>query len=190
MPTPPACDVLVPVLGDQLSPGLSSLRGRDKARTVVLMMEVAEETTYVRHHRRKIAFILSAMRHHAEALRADGWTVDYVRLDDPDNTGSFTGEVARAMRLARTRAIAGNAAVPVVLDPAEASIRVGDGPPRRLAAGIGLSVIAVTGAGLPTILFAPDGSSSGGRVELAAGGRRVQVGVEWLTGRVVVADAP
>lgn len=101
-----------------------------------------------------------------------------------------SGEVARALRLARTRAIAGNAAVPVVLDPVEASVRVGDGPPRRLAAGIGLSVVTAAGAGLPTILFAPDGSSSGGRVELAAGGRRVQVGVEWLTGRVVVADAP
>ena len=101
-----------------------------------------------------------------------------------------SGEVARAMRLARTQAIAGNAAVPVVLDPATSGYRVGDGPPRRLPAGIGLSVIAVAGAGLPTISFAPDGSSSGGRVELAAGGRRVQVGVEWLTGRVVVADAP
>jgi deoxyribodipyrimidine photolyase-related protein len=97
MPTPPACDTLVPVLGDQLSPDLSSLQGRDRATTVVLMMEVADETTYVRHHRRKMAFILSAMRHHAEALRAGGWTVDYVRLDDPDNTGSFTGEVARAL---------------------------------------------------------------------------------------------
>jgi deoxyribodipyrimidine photolyase-like uncharacterized protein len=41
------------------------------------MMEVAEETTYVRHHKRKIAFILSAMRHHADALRQAGWTVDY-----------------------------------------------------------------------------------------------------------------
>ena len=102
MPTPPACDTpdrptLVPVLGDQLSPSLSSLRRRDRAATIVLMMEVAEETTYVRHHKRKLAFILSAMRHHAEALRADGWTVDYVRIDDPDNSGSFTGEIARAV---------------------------------------------------------------------------------------------
>jgi deoxyribodipyrimidine photolyase-related protein len=89
---------LIPVLGDQLSPELSSLAGQDPADSVVLMMEVAEETTYVRHHRQKIAYILSAMRHHATALRAAGWTVDYVRLDDPDNTGSFTGEVARAVQ--------------------------------------------------------------------------------------------
>ena len=88
---------LVPVLGDQLSPTLSSLRGQRRADTVVLMMEVADETRYVRHHRQKIAFILSAMRHHAAALRDDGWCVDYVALDDPDSTGSFTGEVARAV---------------------------------------------------------------------------------------------
>ena len=90
--------VLVPVLGDQLSIGLSSLAGADPAATTVLMMEVAEETTYVRHHKKKIAFIFSAMRHHAAALEARGWTVDYVRLDDADNSGSFTGEIARAVQ--------------------------------------------------------------------------------------------
>lgn len=88
---------LVPVLGDQLSHGLSALDGADPASTIILMMEVAEETSYVRHHKAKIAFILSAMRHHADDLRAAGWTVDYVTLDDPANTGSFTGEVARAI---------------------------------------------------------------------------------------------
>ena len=88
---------LVPVLGDQLSLSLASLEGQQPADTIVLMMEVAEETTYVRHHRQKIAYIFSAMRHHAQALRDAGWTVDYVALDDPDNGGSFTAEVARAI---------------------------------------------------------------------------------------------
>ncbi|MDT0507688.1 cryptochrome/photolyase family protein [Novosphingobium sp. MMS21-SN21R] len=89
--------VLVPILGDQLSPDISSLAHRTPEDTVILMMEVAEETTYVRHHKAKIALILSAMRHFAEELRAAGWTVDYICLDDPANTGSFTGEVARAV---------------------------------------------------------------------------------------------
>ena len=88
---------LVPILGDQLTPTISSLAAADMADTVVLMMEVADETTYVRHHKQKIAFILSAMRHHAAALREAGWQVDYVRLNDADNSGSFTGEVARAV---------------------------------------------------------------------------------------------
>ncbi|MGL1779405.1 cryptochrome/photolyase family protein, partial [Vibrio parahaemolyticus] len=39
----------------------------------------------------------SAMRHHAAALRQAGWTVDYIALDDPGNSGSFTGEVGRAI---------------------------------------------------------------------------------------------
>jgi deoxyribodipyrimidine photolyase-related protein len=88
---------LIPILGDQLSHGISSLRGADPRDTIVLMMEVADETTYVRHHKQKLVYILSAMRHHAAALRKAGWTVDYVRLDDPANTGSFTGEIARAV---------------------------------------------------------------------------------------------
>ncbi|MEH3106032.1 MAG: cryptochrome/photolyase family protein [Sphingomonas fennica] len=90
--------VLIPVLGDQLSEHLASLRGVKRADAVVLMMEVADETTYVRHHPKKIALILSAMRHFAAALEKAGWTVDYVRLDDRGNSGSFTGEVARAVK--------------------------------------------------------------------------------------------
>ncbi|MBW4330021.1 cryptochrome/photolyase family protein [Stakelama sp. CBK3Z-3] len=88
---------LIPILGDQLTPDISSLDGADPDTSVVLMMEVADETTYVSHHKAKIAFILSAMRHHAARLRQLGWTVEYVKLDDPDNSGSFTGEVARAV---------------------------------------------------------------------------------------------
>ena len=84
------------VLGDQLSEGLSSLSDLELQADVVLMAEVIEEVTYVKHHKRKVAFLFSAMRHFAEALRAGGVTVDYVRLDDPDNSGSFSGEVARA----------------------------------------------------------------------------------------------
>jgi deoxyribodipyrimidine photolyase-related protein len=92
-----AMTTLVPVLGDQLSLSLSSLGDADPTDTIVLMMEVTEETGYVRHHKAKLAYILSAMRHHAEALRAAGWRVDYVALEDPDNEGSFTGEIARAV---------------------------------------------------------------------------------------------
>ncbi|MDT0575036.1 cryptochrome/photolyase family protein [Croceicoccus sp. F390] len=97
--------VLVPILGDQLSPDLASLRGCTKEGTVLLLMEVREETTYVRHHKQKIVLILSAMRHFAEAMRADGWTVDYIELLDPDNTGSFSGEITRAAARHNAKAI-------------------------------------------------------------------------------------
>ncbi len=36
--------------------------------------------------------------------------------------------------------------------------------------------------------FYPDGSSTGGRVALSADGRRMHVDIEWLTGRVRVAE--
>ncbi|TVR11363.1 MAG: cryptochrome/photolyase family protein [Salinarimonadaceae bacterium] len=85
------------VLGDQLTRDVSSLRDVDPRRDVILMVEVHDETVYVRHHKQKLVFILSAMRHFAQALRDEGLRVDYVRLDAPGNTGSFSGEVARAL---------------------------------------------------------------------------------------------
>lgn len=88
---------IIPVFADQLSLNLSALERADRRRDRVLMVEVDEEAHHVAHHRKKLAFLFSAMRHHAEALRQDGWMVDYVRLDDPKNTGSFTGELRRAL---------------------------------------------------------------------------------------------
>ena len=85
------------ILGDQLNRRLSSLTDLDPERDVVLMAEVAAEATYVRHHKQKIAFLFSAMRHFAEDLRGEGLAVDYVRLDDPGNTGSLSAEIGRAV---------------------------------------------------------------------------------------------
>ncbi|WP_136637034.1 cryptochrome/photolyase family protein [Pseudooceanicola onchidii] len=81
---------LILVLGDQLSPDLAVLRDGDPERDIVVMAEVADETGYVPHHPKKIALILSAMRHFAEDLRADGWDVRYFRLDE-DGPKSICG---------------------------------------------------------------------------------------------------
>ncbi len=86
------------ILGDQLSWNLPSLEGVDKERDVILMVEVAEEATYVRHHKQKLVFVLSAMRHFAQSLLEQGYKVDYVQLDNIENTGSFTGELTRALK--------------------------------------------------------------------------------------------
>ena len=85
------------ILGDQLSQELSALDDHNPRSDVILMMEVMEENTCVGHHKQKIVLVLSAMRHFAETLRQRGLTVDYVDLDDPDNTGSFTTEIQRAV---------------------------------------------------------------------------------------------
>ncbi len=84
------------VLGDQLSPGIAALADLDAATDTVLLAEVQAECTYVRHHKQKIVLVLSAMRHFARALAARGVAVRYVRLDDPANTQTLAGEVARA----------------------------------------------------------------------------------------------
>jgi deoxyribodipyrimidine photolyase-related protein len=88
---------LIFILGDQLSRNLSSLDGIDKARDIVLMCEVMAEATYVGHHKKKIAFIFSAMRHFAEELRGAGYQVRYTEIDDRNNAGSFAGELNRAV---------------------------------------------------------------------------------------------
>ncbi len=97
--------VLIPILGDQLSHNLASLRDVPSGDAVIVMMEVWDEATYVKHHKQKIALIFSAMRHFANELRGIGWQVDYVELDDPDNSGNFSGEVARAIERHDPRAI-------------------------------------------------------------------------------------
>jgi deoxyribodipyrimidine photolyase-related protein len=85
------------VLGDQLSQGISSLSDCDKKTDIIFMCEVWEEATYVKHHKKKIAFLFSAMRHFAEELKQAGYRVEYTRLDDLQNAGSFRGEIGRAL---------------------------------------------------------------------------------------------
>ena len=85
------------ILGDQLTPDISSLKDADKSNDIILLCEVFDEAVYVRHHQKKIAFLFSAMRHFAAKLSESGWHVDYVRLDQKGNSHSFSGEVARAV---------------------------------------------------------------------------------------------
>ena len=85
------------VLGDQLSGRLGLVAKADKEHDVFLMAEVMAEANYVRHHVKKIAFLFSAMRHFAEALRSAGYRVRYVALDDADNSQTLDGEILRAV---------------------------------------------------------------------------------------------
>ena len=104
------------ILGDQLSHAISSLNTIDHQRDMVLMVEVATETTYVPHHKQKIVFILSAMRHFAQELSDRGIRVEYVTLDDPENTGSFSSEVDRAIKKYKPERV-------IVTEPSEYRVR-------------------------------------------------------------------
>ena len=89
--------VLRLILGDQLSHQIASLRDIHIDTDIVLMAEVGAEVTYVKHHKRKIAFLFAAMRHFADELRRAGTTVIYRHFDDPDNGGSLESEVKQVI---------------------------------------------------------------------------------------------
>lgn len=89
---------LILILGDQLSESITSLKGYNPDTDVILMCESWEEMTYVKHHKKKIAFILSAMRHFSETLKHKNYKVKYIKLDDTKNTKSIKGEVVRLLK--------------------------------------------------------------------------------------------
>jgi deoxyribodipyrimidine photolyase-related protein len=89
-------DLLV-VLGDQLDPRSAVRDGAEPALDVVWMAEAAGEADHVPSHKVRTALFLSAMRHHAADLRAQGWTVDYQRLDDPGAAPTLGGALAAAI---------------------------------------------------------------------------------------------
>ncbi len=88
--------VLRLILGDQLSTSLSSLRDYQSGDTL-LMCELKQETQYVRHHKKKLVFVLSAMRHFSNTLQKKGFCVRYYTLDD--RLTSFTEAVHTALRI-------------------------------------------------------------------------------------------
>ena len=102
------------------------------------------------------------------------------------------GELAAGLRLARSEAILSNRPVLFDLDLIGHRYRIGTGTPRGLPADLSLELLTISGEALNgregDIRFNPDGSSTGGRISLADGRRRIGVGVDWLTGRVSVAD--
>ena len=85
------------ILGDQLSETISSLRDVDKSNDNILICEVKSEATYVKHHKKKIAFLFSAMRHFSKFLEGLNYNLTYIKYDDSGNSGSLYGEVKRAI---------------------------------------------------------------------------------------------
>lgn len=83
------------ILWDQLSLNISSLKDVDIQHDVIFMCETREECTYVKHHKKKLVLLLSAMRHFADELLSKGYKVEYVRLDDEQNTNSIVNEIKR-----------------------------------------------------------------------------------------------
>jgi general secretion pathway protein H len=100
--------------------------------------------------------------------------------------------VAAGLRLAREEAIRTGRDVAFTLDLEARSFKVGgrfrDG---RLPTSLDLKLEAaeteMLGEHAGAVRFFPDGSSTGGRVILSRDGAGYQVGVQWLTGRILTA---
>ncbi|MFK0332767.1 cryptochrome/photolyase family protein [Rhizobium sp. NPDC090275] len=59
------------------------------------------QAIYVGHHKKKIAFIFSAMRHFTDELRGAGYKVRHTKINDLDKAGSSSGEVKPLLRPGR-----------------------------------------------------------------------------------------
>lgn len=70
------------VLGDQLAHRPAVMRD-EPSDFPLLMIEAPGESTHVPSHKARTTLFLSAMRHAAEAWRAQGLTVEYISLQDP-----------------------------------------------------------------------------------------------------------
>jgi general secretion pathway protein H len=101
-------------------------------------------------------------------------------------------EVAAALRNTRSLAMTRGQTEAFVIDIANGAFRAGTASPGRLPRGVRLALVTVTSdqasASQGRIQFFADGSSTGGGLLLATGKKRSQVLVDWLTGRVSVAE--
>ncbi|MEJ0047711.1 MAG: GspH/FimT family pseudopilin [Rhodospirillales bacterium] len=108
-------------------------------------------------------------------------------------TRAAAGLLAQTLREARAQAIERSQIVNVAIDPVRRSFAADLGPAHAMQRAMEVEVLppAQKGPGdVRIISFAPDGSASGGAILLGSGSRRVRIDVEWLTGRVQVANAP
>jgi deoxyribodipyrimidine photolyase-related protein len=84
--TPPSTRHLVLILGDQLNQDASAWDGFDASCDRAWMAEVRDEATHVPSSRQRTTLFLSAMRHFAAGLQAEGVPLDYLTMQ-PDGLG-------------------------------------------------------------------------------------------------------
>ena len=100
-------------------------------------------------------------------------------------------EVVQTLRIGRSRAIAEDRPVVVMLDLSSHRLALDGALRAALPAWLPVAAQMADGSAPRRAIFdfAPDGSATGGRVVLGRPGRRFLVSVNWLTGRVDIADA-
>ena len=102
-------------------------------------------------------------------------------------------QIASGLRLARSEAMSSRQERFVTLDLEGRRFMVGaDRREHALPKGVDLKLFTaqkdLVNDKVGAIRFYPDGGSNGGRVTIAAGERKFEVDVDWLTGRVAILD--
>jgi general secretion pathway protein H len=99
-------------------------------------------------------------------------------------------EVAQTLRLGRSRAIAADRPVAVVFDPRSHRLLLDGAIQPKLPAWLPVTAVMADGTKPRLVVFgfSPDGSATGGTVALGLPSRRILVAVDWLTGRVEIAN--
>lgn len=101
-------------------------------------------------------------------------------------------ELASALRLARSEAIARDGPVSVMIDVASHRYQVGESPSQALPPSLKIEFLTLASEqhsiNSAAIRFYPDGSSTGGRVTFGDRAHTLVVGVDWLNGRVSIGD--
>ena len=87
---------LLLILGDQLDRQSPLLQAADKRQDVIVMLEARNESERIPSHKARTTLFLSAMRHHAAWLEAQGYRVDYTRIDR-NEAASFTTALEAAI---------------------------------------------------------------------------------------------
>jgi general secretion pathway protein H len=108
---------------------------------------------------------------------------------DRPRFGALVRDVEATLRLARSAALTKGQAVAFWMNIDSGQYGF-DGGPKRIMALDGVSLTAFSAgeerlqANEARILFFPDGSATGGIIEIAAGRRSASIHIDWMTGNV------
>jgi len=106
---------------------------------------------------------------------------------------SAARQLASGLRLARSEAVSQRRETFLVIDLAGRRFKVDRDTrehalPRNIELKLFTAQADLVDEKVGSIRFFPDGGSNGGRITLAAGERKFEVDVDWLTGRVAILD--
>ena len=124
-----------------------------------------------------------------------------VALVPPMFSGAVSGtkikgaarDLAINLRETRSKAIIGNSEKEIQLDLDKQQYKIGDAKSVQLPENMAIDVKLITGATVEdkekySVLFFPDGSSSGERITLSGGGHVYHLQLNWLTGGITISS--